>query len=58
MQCDTIEFFRDEPHSVRSANFVHMYSIKLNKSLTGGINKQIFYYNFNVCEDAFVNVEW
>ena len=42
MQGNTVEFFPAEPHSVRSANFVQMYSIKLKKSLTSGINEQMF----------------
>ena len=38
--------FRPEAHSVRSANVVHIYSIKLSKMLTIAVDKQILFLLF------------
>ena len=54
------QVFSLEPHSVRYANFVHIYGIKFNKSYIqlAQLICKYYYYDFDACEDVSVGVKW
>ena len=52
--------FSPEPHSVRYANFVHIYGIKFNQIYIqlAQLTCEYYYYDFDACEDVSVAVKW